>query len=701
MNVNQGKRLRAIAVGAAMLAPALGHAAGGAGSKFLGGDFSYNGLFRWDVAFSTDDRVGQANQFGDLANGVAIRREVGNPVFGFAQPLLPTDALIGPAGIIPLGGLAVLPPTRGVTNLQGTNDTFTRFLPKKSQLINYNLLRFEITPTLAWGDWSLITRLRAAYHPDHFGMEEFDGGDWTGLNGGFDGEGIGALYRGRPNKLGYVVDGSRNPILFERSGRNYMVDLPAFFLQWNSGNTTVRVGNQTVAWGQLLFFRIMDTANGIDLRRHLLFNRAVEEYADARASAPGLRITTQVTDEIAADFFAQQFIPSILTNPNTAYNVVPSQFYLHDRYTQGDYNTNVNYGIRVKGEFGNFNLQAMFTHRYNPLGAIRWTTSNVNKALPNSNILGLAFNQYCNLALGTGGDGCGPILANTPFEVGGPGVYTAEEWFNYAGFVKLHGLEGLDRAIDEFPAAESLLAQPVNGNFDAANGQLNAFFSAAEGLHGHIERHYFAENIFGLGGGLVTEAEPGSIFDQIIMNLEATYTPRRVFTAIDLRQGFDKRSEIQVGFVAEKYQRFSTDFPATYMVFQYLWQKESDLVGLLLDGYGSENYSKNGIALNPHVPTSANPKIAPGLSEGANYAVFAALQPFPNYIWEASFATLVDVQGGILFQPGLVWKPRGNITINAFYTLIHDNAWGNNPNKTLTALVSQSNEFTLRLGYQF
>lgn len=57
MKLNQGRRLWAMAVGAAMLAPGAGHAAGGAGSKFLGGDFSYNGFFRWDVAFSTDDRV--------------------------------------------------------------------------------------------------------------------------------------------------------------------------------------------------------------------------------------------------------------------------------------------------------------------------------------------------------------------------------------------------------------------------------------------------------------------------------------------------------------------------------------------------------------------------------------------------------------------------------------------------------------------
>ncbi|WP_295679216.1 DUF1302 family protein [uncultured Nevskia sp.] len=702
MKVCNTKYCALIAAGIAAFASGGVQAAGGAGSKFLGADFSYNGFIRFDVAFSTDDRVQQVNQFGDLANGVPIRREPGNPALNYAVPLQPTDALIGPAGIIPLSGIGVLPPTRGVSNQVGVNDTVTRYVPLKNQLLNYHLLRFELTPTLAWGDWSLITRLRATYDPDNLGYLEWDASGFDDLNGGFDGGSTpDRQFQGKSDKLGYAVDGKKNPLFFERSGRNYMVDLPAFFLQWNSGNTTVRVGNQTVAWGQLLFFRIMDTANGLDLRRHLILNRALEEYADARASAPGIRITSQITDTVSADFFAQQFIPTVLNSVNTSYNVVPSQFYLHDRYWQDEGYKHVNYGIRFKGEFGNYNLQAMATRRYNPLGAIRWTQSGVNKALPNSNILGAVFNQYCNVVLGTGGQGCGPILAQTPFEASPAGVFSAEEWFNYAGYIKLDAMEGLDRAIDEFDASQMLLAAPANGNHEAAANELSAFFQAGEGLHGHIERKYFLENVFGLGGGYVTEAEPGSIFDQVIMNLETTFTPKRVFTSPDLRQGFDKRSEIQVGFVAEKYQRFSTEIPATYMVFQYLWQKESDLVGLLLDGYGGENYSRQGIKLDPHVPTSTTPKTAPGIKGGANYVVLAALQPFPNYIWELSAATLIDVQGGVLFQPGLQWKPRGNITVNMFYNLVLDNAWGNNPNKNLVHLISQTNELALRLGYQF
>ena len=675
-------------------------AAGGSSSKFLGADFSYNGFIRLEAAFSTDDRVQQANQFGILANGVPIRREPGNPALGFAVTLQPTDALIGPAGIIPLSGIGVLPPTRGVSNQVGVNDTITRYVPLKNQLLNYHLLRFELTPTLSWGDFSLISRLRAVYDPDDLGYSDFDYRNYDDINGGVEG-GLPRQFHSTPDKLGYQVEGNKNPIFFERSGRNYMVDLPAFFVQWNSGNTTVRVGNQTIAWGQLLFFRIMDTANGLDLRRHLILNRALEEYADARASAPGIRITSQLTDILNVDFFAQQFIPSVINNLNTSYNVIASQFTIRDRYDQGGYNKNINYGIRFKGEFGNFNLQAMATHRYNPLGTFRWTQSGVNKPLPNSNVLGLAFNQYCNLVLGTSGQGCGPILAQTPFEASPGGVLSAEEWFNSAGYQKLDALDGLNSVVHDFPAAQLLLAQDVGHNYDAVANTLNAFFSASEGLRGHLDRHYFAENVFGLGGGFVTEAEPGSIFDQVIMNLETTYTPKRVFTAVDLRKEFDKRDEIQVGFVAEKYQRFSTEFPATYMVFQYLWQKNSDLVGLLLDGYGSENYSRHGIKLDPHVPTSTTPKINPGISAGANYVVLGAIQPFPNYIYELSFATLIDVQGGILFQPGLQWKPRGNLTVNLFYNFVHDNAWGNNPNKNLMHLISQTNELALRFGYQF
>ena len=675
----------------------------GDGGSFLGADFSYNGLFRVETAFSTSGENAYANQFGDPANGATILRQAGNPATAWTTLLDPTG----------LTTPSLLPLTAGVqqASASGANDVFKRYVPSRDNDLNYHSLRFEITPTLAWDEFSLISRFRAVYDPGGLGYRDFDYGDYAGINGGIAG-GERRQFAGEPDYLGYAVAGDESPLMFERSGRHYMIDVPALFLQWNRGDVTVRVGNQSVAWGQLLFFRVMDQANGLDLRRHLILDRALEEYADERGSAPGIRVTVQATDEISADMFAQQFVPTILANVNTPYNLVPSQFTIHDNYSANGYDEKLNFGIRFKGEFGQTSAQLMYTSKLNQLGSIRWAQSGVNKALPISNALGAFFNGACaaalipayNLSNGTNlelTNGCGPLLAMTPFEASPAGVFTAEEWYNYAGYIKLDSLDGLNKAIDDFPASQQILAQNIGHDNNAANNQLDAFFIAGEGLRGHIERDYYREQVFGIGGGYVVAAEPGSILDQLIVNLEATYIKGRTFTSVDLGHDYDRRDEIQVGLVAEKYQRFSPNFPATYLVFQYLWQKQSDLAGLLLDGYGSENFSDQGVVLNPKVPTSADPEINPGVSGGANYLVFAALQPTDAYVFEFSLASLIDVQGGVLIQPGMQWKPRGNLTVNLFYNYVDADAWGDNANDNLMSLIDFADEFAVRLGYQF
>ncbi|MGQ0620692.1 MAG: DUF1302 family protein [Panacagrimonas sp.] len=704
-----------------------GATAGAVDRKLFGGDLSFNGLFRVETAFSTTGRASPANQRGLLSNGLAIRRSAGNPVTQYNTRIvpdigsqileLPGSIFVPPGSTLNLPIAAGLPPTDGVSSpsLSGTSDTFTRYVPDAEQTLNYHILRFEVTPSINWGDWSLQTRFRAIYDPGSLGYEEFDFNDYNDINRGFQ-TGIGGVeggasrqYNGKPDYMGYEVDGERNPIFFERSGKNYSVDFPAFFLQWTNGDITARLGNQTVAWGQLLFFRIMDQANGLDLRRHLFVDRAIEEFADERMSAPGLRVTWQATDQILVDTFAQQFIPTIVPNSNTTYNIVDSRFILHDNYFDNDDNKEFNFGMRIKAEYGNFNLQAMATSKLNQLGAIRWTKSNINKKLPESNVLGLAFNRYCELALGSPiGEGCGPQVAQTPFESGPAGLFTAEEWFDRAGYTKLDPLGGLGSIVEEFgPATQQLLtAVPTTAN--QAYNELNAFFIALEGAHGHVERNYYREEVYGLGGGYVTEGEPGSLFDQLIINLEATYTPERAFTDIALKQAPDRRDEIQIGLVMEKYQRFSQSMPATYMVFQYLWQKESSLEGLLLDGYGSSAYSDSRlqgrkIQLTNNVPVSDNPNqtFHPGIDAGANYVVLAALQPSDAYIFEYSAAMLIDVQGGILLQPAVQWKPQGNMTVNVFYNFIDAEVWGGNANNSFLSFIDFADELCVRFGYQF
>ena len=44
----------------------------------------------------------------------------------------------------------------------------------------------------------------------------------------------------------------------------------------------MRIGQQQITWGEALFFRVADIANGLGLRRHLFLDFGAEEYADER-----------------------------------------------------------------------------------------------------------------------------------------------------------------------------------------------------------------------------------------------------------------------------------------------------------------------------------------------------------------------------------------------------------------------------------
>lgn len=81
--------------------------------------------------------------------------------------------------------------------------------------------------------------------------------------------------------------------------------------------------------------------------------------------------------------------------------------------------------------------------------------------------------------------------------------------------------------------------------------------------------------------------------------------------------------------------------------------------------------------------------------------MLAALQPTDAYIFEYSIASLIDVQGGMLIQPGVQWKPQGNVTVNLYYNYINGDLWGGNSNKNLLGLIDFADEVGIRLGYQF
>ncbi|MBO6752498.1 MULTISPECIES: DUF1302 family protein [Spongiibacter] len=608
--------------------------------ELLGVDYSLSGLLRVEVAAKTTDDENPWNQRGNLFNGKTVDRDGG----------LNVGTLLGLNLPLPIS----VPIT----------DSATRSVEPASNDFNHTQARLESTLQLRFSDnWAATVEVRGIFDATEY--DEFDPNQVGSRADGY-------LY-GEPNYFEYddfYTGGEQNRL--EVAGDNYMVDFPSLYVDYQNGPLLVRAGNQQIAWGQALFFRVFDVANGLDLRRHSILDFASEEYADERISSPAVRVSYQFGSSWELDMFAQQFQPSIYGNPNTPYNVIPSQFTVQDRFSQ--YDEKINSGFRLKGFIGDFGLQFMYTNRYNPDGALRWTASGVNRDVP-------------------GLPGTGAILAQTPLEIDPTGVWSAEEWFTYAGMARLDGVEGLNKLITDFPASQLLLARPVP-NIDAAKEELDLFFiltggvgsvltgNGNGGLRGHLERTYQREDVFGTGFSYIFSGEPGSWTDQLILNFEVSYTPDKTFTPIDLGQEYIVEDEYVTALILEKNQRFSRDFPAAYLVFQWMYRSESDLFGRHLSGMGATvNNTPKGV-------------------DGWNGIALAVQQPFPGLVWRADLAVLYDTRGGVFVQPALKWKPSGNWNIEMFYNYMEGDLYGNE-NENIIQTVDWADEFGLRVAYQF
>jgi hypothetical protein len=598
-------------------------------------NFTWNGYIRSETAFRDYPDSNPYNQVGNQFNGVTVTRN----------------------------GLA------------GT-DTATRNGSSVNNLLNMQLFRVELDSVMKFtSNLSLQAKLRGVVDPGAY--DEFKPGDVSS-------QAVGQLY-GKPDYFTYDVQGMSHPQPLEWTGRNYQVYFPALFLEYNRGPLNVRLGNQQIAWGQAIFFRVLDVVDGLDLRRHSALDFASEEFSDKRVPALALRTTYQISDGWLADAFVQKFQPSVVPNPNTPYNVIPSQFTIHDGYA--DYKSRVDYGIRIKGNIGDLGLQAIAVRRYNPDGLYHWAASNVDRDLP-------------------GAPGTGAILAQTPFEVDPTGVWSSREWFNYAAATRLNGVDALSASVNFSPAAALLGAFPITSAncaaflpsgaantasnshsadaYNCAAKELNQFFQASgSGLRGHLRRDYALESNYGGGASYVITSTPGSILDQLIINVEATYTPNRPFTNPSLAGDFVVKNEWTTALVMEKYQRFSASFPATYMVFQWMHKTQSDLFGRYIGGMGGD--------INT---------IAPGYKNGWNGLALGLQQPLPNLIWRFDLSALYDPHGGILVQPAVRWKPNGKVTVEGFYNYLNG-SFGGNRNSNIVSTIDFAREFTLRVGYQF
>lgn len=461
--------------------------------------------------------------------------------------------------------------------------------------------------------------------------------------------------------------GGKNGTPLEVAGKNWMLDLPAAYLDYNAGPLWLRIGNQQIAWGEALFFRVSDLPNGLDLRRHSALGVAAEEYSDTRVPALGLRGSYRLNESWELEGFGQQFQPSILPGPNSPYNVISSQFTVHEKEGFDPVKNNWNLGLRLRGKFGDYGVQAYAVSRNNPDGVYKWTSASGPGAIP-----------------------------GTAFQAGtGTGVYSAGEWMRYAAHMRLDGLGGLMAALNEFPVGAAVAApafgaacgtpsggaSPIVVNKASANCFLDTFFGAYGNLRGHIERDYPREKVAGFGVNHVFEGAPDSLLDQLIGRFEISYTPDKVFTNPTLAQNYLKKNETQFAFIFEKYHKFSSEFPATYVVAQWLHKSGSDLFGRALEGLDN------------------TPGAVPTGQRHFNAVALAIQQPSPTLAWRFDMTALTDLKGGWLLQPGAKWKPNRDFQLDIYANVLK--SVGKQENHNFAQGLEYANELFVRGTYAF
>jgi len=520
-----------------------------------------------------------------------------------------------------------------------------------------------------------------------------------------------------PGQSGSGVWSHRRNTLLEYNTPDAILDLPAFYLDWNRGPLWLRVGNQVIAWGEAYFFRTMDVANGLDLRRHLTLGPGAEEYQDQRIASPGVRLSYTFSNGFELDAFAQMFSPSLLPGQNTPYNLVNDDVYLNESAGFKDARGSMNFGARMTMPITEqFTAIVGVVNRRNPDGVLRnvdaptYWDGHINTGCVNQ------FNDTLNLLNGGNGlqnaaafgfptfdkrartmeNGCGSAFAPDH-----NAATSINYWSNIASG-RIDNANYLRHIINDFPASKWAVRNIFNFgdevNFVDAMRTLEGFRSSFGPFTQWVGREFKRETIAMVGGNYVVESE-NELLDQLIIRGEVSVTPNKRLTT-DLSWDYKEVTDVVSALILEKYMRFSEAFPATYMVFQWMHRTSTDMFGRDLD---KNNMPTIGHFIDSKTgafkPAAFDPEeLKPRGSDNADYVVFAFQQPFPNLIWRFDMSLLIDTAGGYLIQPGVRYRPSANWQWDVYATVI---ASPGGTNDTITETLDFADEMFVRATYFF
>lgn len=619
----------------------------------------------------------------DLAVSGFIRQEAAYRISGDPNPFLRGSAYaVGPQTNTVRGNPVAEATYAALTGQDVTNPASWALPPEQFIKDDYNMderwnlmaTRAEVDFNMTFNDkWTGFVKLRGYFAADV--MEEF----------------------GKPNHFKANMAGVNGDCgnRLEVCDRNYMIDLPSAYLDYQSGPLWLRIGQQQIAWGEAIFFRVADVPNGLDLRRHSFLDFASEEYADERAAAPAIRMSYNLNQSWELEAFAQMFQPTIHPLTQTPYAFINSPYVVRTDIGFDNFEDYINGGLRLQGQLGDLGVQLFAVSRHNPDPVYKWGAGGQTLLDPQfGEINGALFSSQVFRASG---------LPGSP-QPEGAGTLSSFDWMQGAALSGLDGIEALNVLGRDFPfiggfltsiAGVSAMLDPsgmgILPNADIANGiwatnfqeaapVFDIFFSILGDLDADIISMYPSENVFGGGLNYIFYAEPDSLLDQLVVRFEASYTPNRKWTNNVSRTPI-KEDEWITALALEKYHRFSQNFPATFFSFQWMHKTESDFVGRHLSTIGG---------------TATRGATGGEKNNGWDGVAFAFQQPFPDLVWRFDFALLYDFNGGHLIQPGVRYKPSAAWTVETFATFMHSKDTAG-----IFGPLEWGDEITMRVGYQF
>ena len=524
----------------------------------------------------------------------------------------------------------------------------------------------------------------------------------------------------------------RRSAIGEYSTPNMVFDLPSAYVDYNQGRLWIRFGNQTIAWGEAYFFRVMDVINGLDLRRHLTLGPGGEEFQDQRIASPTLRVSYTFKNGWEAEAFASLFSPTILPPQNSAYSLIAHSTSLDERDEFDDAIGAINFGGRLTMRLTErFTAVVMYTNRRSAEGVFRYAEAPANNAnmangfcagplndtndlltnfpggpvLPAGPLQGAVAASGLDLMPATLGHGhktlnhCGAPLSPDPHGA------TSTEYWHLIGRTRLDPMKALRVAVDEWAATQWNVRQifgfGAERNVADALRTLETFHSFSGGFRAFATREFKREQVFALGANYITHAEnPASIWDSIIIRGEIAVTPNKKFTDLGLSFDFIEETEIISALIIEKFHRFSDAFPATYMVWQWMHREESDLFGRHLSGTESVPFAKFVDPITGDFTPAAfvDGAATPKGSSAADYVVFALQQPTRGLFWRFDLALLIDIEGGFLIQPGVRYRPSVDWQWDLYANLIED---GGDENDDIMETLDFADEIFIRVTRYF